>query len=121
MDTSNGATILEDSRAGDYYRRAGISTRVVRSRPNVRLSTDRIQILPEDLNLTDVVGLIVYPELRIRKKGKPWSFWGVVTEVGETVVFRNISGEEKGTIVRIPSRYFYDGRVYQRVGISPDE
>lgn len=70
--------------------------------------------------MNDVVNLEVFPELKLREK--PWVFWGVVLSMESgAVIFRNISGEEKGTLIRIPFRYFYDGRVYQKVGEAEDE
>jgi hypothetical protein len=120
MDTSGGATIVADTRAGLYYRRRGIVSSIVRGRPRVRFSPDSVQIREEHLRPTDTVNLVVYPELNIRSE--PWAFWGVVLrKEREAVILRQLSGQEKGTLVRIPFRYFADGRVYQKVGISDDE
>lgn len=120
MDTGLGATIVGDTRAALYYRGRGISSRITRSRPRVRFSPDSVQIREEHLRTADTVSLVVYPELNLRSE--PWAFWGVVLrKEQETVILRQLSGQEKGTIVRIPYRYFADGRVYQKVGISEDE
>lgn len=120
MDTGSRAAIMDDTRASDFYRRAGFSTRIVRGRPRVQFSPDKVQIREEDLNPPDIVTLVVFPELTIRRE--PWRFWGVVTrKFNGAVVLRVLSGPEKGTLIRIPFRYFADGRVYMEVGISEDE
>jgi hypothetical protein len=120
MDTSTGATtVMADVRARDYYRRAGFSDLVIRDRPRVRSQSSLVQIRETYLVPNAVVELIVYPELILRSK--PWRYWAKVLRHWEdTVILEHLSGEQAGTIIRIPYRYFLDGRVF-RVESLADE
>lgn len=116
METSGGATtiIMGNTKAKDYYRRAGFGSFSIRNRPGIRNRTNILQIREHDLTINDIVELIVYPELVLRTK--PWRFWGKVARfLNDTVILRQVDGEQAGTIIRIPYRYFEDGRVYRRV------
>ena len=111
METTSGDTLtMEPTRARDYYRRAGLSTLVIRNSPNLRRRhIHRIQV--SDLAVNQMVDLFVYPELTVRSK--PWQFYGMVVRFwDEAVILRQLSGDQTGTILRIPYRYFEDGRVY---------
>lgn len=104
---------MGETRAGDYYRRSGLNTVPVRGRPGVRTGENTHQIHHDDLAIDQHVELIVHPELTVRSK--PWKFYGkVVRFYNGTVVLRQLAGEQTGTIIRIPYRYFEDGRVFQK-------
>lgn len=111
--TGFGATTLEETRAGDYYRRSGISSRLVRGRPGLRRKRNQYQVTQLDLTVGTIAELVVYPELNLRKQ--PWQFWGeVILSDKSAVILKQLSGEQAGTPVRIPVRYFWDGRVFRR-------
>ena len=119
MATSGAATIMADTQASDYYRRSGLDSVTVRGRPGVKRRANIYQVQTYDLDIDEMLEVIVYPELTVRSK--PWEFWGkVVRFYNEAVVFRQMAGDQTGTIVRIPYRYFEDGRVYRK-DLSSDE
>jgi hypothetical protein len=119
--TQSGATILEETRAGDYYRRSGFNSLTIRDRPSISKGSNRYQITEEDLAVGDIAELIVYPELKLSRSrpfGSPWRFWGEVVKVTEQAfILRLISGIRPGveadSLVKIPLRYFWDGRVFR--------
>jgi hypothetical protein len=121
MATTTGATtIMAETRARDYYRRLGFNTLTIRDRPGVRRRANIHQIHEYNLSVDDVVELIVYPELTVRSK--PWQFWGkVVRFYDDNVILRQLAGEQTGTLVRIPFRYFEDGRVYRKDILDADD
>jgi hypothetical protein len=111
--TRDAIALMADNHARDYYRRSGFNGIIVRDRPGVKRQRDIFQVHQEQLNRGDLLELIVYPELTLRRQ--PWSFWGVVLALGdEQVVLKQVSGGETDTIIRVPYRYFQDGRVYRR-------
>lgn len=104
---------MAETRAGDYYRRSGFNTLAIRGRPGIRRRANLHQVREYDIAVNMTAEFTVYPELTVRSK--PWTFWGKVVRFhGTTVVFRQLAGEQTGTLVRIPFRYFEDGRVYRK-------
>jgi hypothetical protein len=119
MGTSGGVTAIavDETRAEGYYRGAGFDTLLVRGRPRFRPRPNLVQIQTTNLAVGQVVELIVYPELILRSK--PWRLWGRVTEIlDHIVIVEQLSGEQIGTTVKIPSRYFHDGRVFRWEGFD---
>jgi hypothetical protein len=117
MDTNGGAITginVEKNRARDYYRRAGFDGFIIRDSPNIQES-DIVPIRETFLSVDDLIDLVVYPELGLRKKGRPWRFWGQVVEINDAaIIVRQVQGENANTRVRIPIRYFKDGRVFRK-------
>jgi hypothetical protein len=114
METTTGAaTTMGETRARDYYRRLGFNTLAIRGRPGIRRRANIHQVHEYDLAIDMTAEFTVYPELTVRSK--PWTFWGKVVRFhNNNVIFRQLAGEQTGTLVRIPSRYFEDGRVYRK-------
>jgi hypothetical protein len=114
MDTTSGAAILERTRAADYYRGAGFNRFSIRGRPGIRKRTNFVPIsAPPEIPIDREFEIVVYPELTVREK--PWRLWARVSTITDDIVtierLSGHSGEETGTLVRIPIRYFADGRV----------
>jgi hypothetical protein len=68
----------------------------------------------------EILELVVYPELTVRSQ--PWKFWGRVRALPAdiaVVIVEQLTGEQAGTLVTIPYRYFQDGRVFRSE--IPDE
>lgn len=125
MDQGRGDTaiVMGETRARDYYKRAGFDGLFVRSIPSVRNRQYFVQIRETELIAGEIVEIVVYPELILRSK--PWRMWGKMVDLSPTVVTMERvvdgnKGEVAGTLVRIPFRYFQDGRVYL-VGMLDDE
>jgi hypothetical protein len=118
-NTSGAGILVEDTRAGKFYRRAGFNGLAVRGKPSIRSRQFHVQIEAVALKLGDVAELAVYPELTIRSK--PWRFWGQVEAIEDGgIILKQLSGEQKGTPIRIPWRYFEDGRVFQIGELTDD-
>lgn len=123
MDKSRGATgtVMEETRteAEDYYRRAGFNSLTVRTRPGIWRRANHIQVRLQETKIGDVMEAIIYPELMLREN--PWQFWGKVVDFnGDSVLFVEIGKEnaelDGDNFIRIPYRYFDDGRVYRTEG-----
>ena len=112
--------VLAETRAGDFYRRHGFNQITTRPKPRVRNRTNLVQIGGDELTEGETVELTVYPELTVRKD--PWVFWGQVKEInGNGITLKQIGGQEAGTPIFIPYRYFDDKRVYRWAGIEDNE
>jgi hypothetical protein len=108
------------TKAGDYYRRSGFNALAIRGRPGIRRRANIHQVHEYDLAVEMTSEWIIYPELTVRSR--PWQFWGkVVRFYDNAVVFRQLAGEQTGTLVRIPFRYFEDGRVYRKDVLGEEE
>jgi hypothetical protein len=122
MDTSSGAAILERTRAADYYRGAGFNGFSIRGRPGIRKRTDFVPISAPEIPLDREFEILVYPELTLREK--PWRLWAKVDHITDDAIYierlSGNAGETTGTPVRIPIRYFADGRVYLWAGEQDD-
>ena len=105
---------MDDTRAGHYYRRLGFDGLIVRGSPGVRRGRNLVRVREHDLAEGMEAEWTVHPELILRSK--EWKFFGKVVRFWEgSVVFRVLAGEQTGTIIRIPYRYFEDGRVWKKV------
>jgi hypothetical protein len=119
-ETTGATTTMEQTRAWDFYRRAGFDGIAIRDRPSIRRRKDFVPCREWNLEEGRTYELIVYPELTLREKS--WTFWGNVTEFTATaVVLRRIGGESAGTFVTIPFRYFQDGRVLRWAGAEKND
>ena len=121
MEETTGATItMEETRARDFYRRAGFDGLAIRDRPGIRRRKDFVLCREWDLEEGRTYELIVHPELTLRKKS--WTFWGNVQEFTDTaVILKRIGGDSAGTLVTIPFRYFQDGRVERWAGAEKND
>lgn len=121
MEKNGGASNLtmEEPRGRSYYRRAGFSDIFVRNRPGIKRRRGIVSTQEYDLEFGELYELIVYPELTIRSK--PWECLAkVLAYERDSILFERRSGELAGTPLRIPHRYFEDGRVYRRVDQEND-
>jgi hypothetical protein len=121
MAKTTGATAtMEQTRARDFYRRAGLDGIAIRDRPSIRDRKDYIPCREWHLEEGQSYELIVHPELTLRKKS--WTFWGIVQEFTTTaVILKRIGGESAGTLVTLPFRYFQDGRVLRWAGAEKND
>jgi hypothetical protein len=120
MATDAGATIIMDkTRAEHYYRGRGFDGRLIRGRPLIRRYSSFIQIRETDLDMGDAAEFVIFPELRLRER--PWRLWAKVAGLhADRVILQQLSGEQAGTMVTIPHRYFYDGRVLMGERLDDD-
>jgi hypothetical protein len=119
-ETTGATATMEQTRAWNFYRRAGLNGITVRDRPDIRRREDYIPCREWHLEEGQSYELIVYPELTLREKS--WTFWGIVQEFTATaVVLKRIGGDSSGTLITLPFRYFQDGRVLRWKGAGKDD